>query len=173
MATQRTAVISYLNKFGLRTSGQLLLALSARSLVSSYFAHHRDGWLSCYWFPCQKKEQKSSRQKQKSNPSLSQHSHFTAAFPLLWLCPIPLVLQIPLALLCLDSLSLIQLPSFFFLSLVIVCLCWSSVGLPTLLQMYVWSLETLKIWQDPSQKPTNAHMPYSYNSLINKAQEGY
>lgn len=127
MATQRTAVISYLNKFGLRTSGQLLLALSARSLVSSYFAYHRDGWLSCYWFPCQKKEQKSSRQKQKSNPSLSQHSHFTAVFPLLWLCPIPLVLQIPLVLLCLDSLSLIQLPSFFLpessycLSLLVQC----------------------------------------------------
>lgn len=43
MATRRTAVISHLNKFGLGTSGQLLLALSARSLASSYFAHHRGG----------------------------------------------------------------------------------------------------------------------------------
>lgn len=140
MATRRTAVILHLNKFGLGTSGQLLLALSARNLASSYFAHHRGGWPSCYWFPCQKREQKSSRQKQRSNPSLSQHQHFTAVFPLLWLCPIPLVFQIPLVLLCLDSLSFIQLPSSFFLSLVIVCLCWFRVGLPTFLQMYVSSL---------------------------------
>ena len=92
VAVLKMSVILPLSKPGFGASRQLSLTLSARSQDSSCFAHHGEtGWAAT----CSHASRRHSRASGKSRglTPVILYQHFTAAFPLVWPCTIPLVLQ--------------------------------------------------------------------------------